>query len=95
MTMEKSCQNCPYVSSKDTEIAQLKREVEFLYLMIDLGMTAVEAWAKQNGLLSPTKEVLEQCRSQGGDQVSVLLEHIGKSGQPATLDGLIQLLKLL
>lgn len=95
MTIEKSCQNCPYLSSRNTEIAQLKREVEFLYLMIDLGMTAVEAWAKQNGLLSPTKEVLEQCRSQGGDQVSVLLEHIGKSGQPATLDGLIQLLKLL
>lgn len=95
MIMEKSCQNCPYVSSKDTEIAQLKREVEFLYLMIDLGMTAVEAWAKQNGLLSPTKEVLKQCRSQGGNQIGVLLERIGKSGQPATLDGLIQLLKLL
>lgn len=94
MIMEKPCKDCPYLPSKDTEIAQLKQEVEFLYFILDLGMTAVEKWAYDNGLLT-SKENLKNGSRQGSDQIRMLLDKIGKPREAPTLDRLVRILKTL
>lgn len=89
------CQACKLLKEKEAEIKALKRDQDLSFLLMDMILTAVEQWAKQNGLISPAKDVLEKSCGGGRDQIGMLLEQIGEAGQPAALDRLVALLKTL
>ena len=85
------CQNCALLKQKEAEIEALERTQDVLFLLMDLGLYAVEAWAKENGLLEKN---LDQHFPEGNDQIGMLLEQIGKSDKKPSLDRLVALLKL-
>lgn len=51
----KKCVNCQTVEKLDSENRRLRKEQDVLFLLMDLGMTAVELWGEQHGLFSGKK----------------------------------------
>ena len=89
-----NCNNCNLLRKKEAEIAEFKKEQDLLFLLLDLGMTAVEKWAKDNNL-ALTTEKSNQGLTKGNNQIGMLLDNIRESGQEITLDRLIGILKSL
>lgn len=70
----------------------LKKEQEFLFLLLDAGMIAMKQWAKDNGIsLGGTCKCPNQSGTEWDYQISMLLEQIRKSGQETLADRLIRL----
>lgn len=77
------------------ENEQLKRDQEFLFLVMDLGLSAIEEWARSNDLLASAGENAEQNLPNRDNQVRVFIEKIRKADQDALFDRLIGLLDCL
>lgn len=77
------------------ENAQLKRDQEFLFLVMDIGLSVIEKWADANGLLSSASENSDQDFSNRDNQVRVFLEQIRKADQDALINRLVGLVDLL
>lgn len=76
------------------ENAQLKRDQEFLFLILDIGMHAVEEWARKNGLLA-AGENPDQNFPDRDNQIRIFIEQIRKLDQDALLNRLAGLLDRL
>ena len=44
-------EHCKEMEMLKAENAQLKRDQEFMFLVMDIGLEAVEQWARENSLL--------------------------------------------
>lgn len=75
------------------ENSQLKRDQEFMFLVIELAMATVEKWAKDNDLL--LREDTDQNLPNGNNQVRVFVEQIRKLDQDTLFDRLVCLLDRL
>lgn len=89
------CKNCELLKRKEAEVAELKKEQDLLFLLLELGLIAVEQWAKDNGLLTCAKKDTNQCLTKRNEQISMLLETVGESCQTAPVDLVARILKLL
>lgn len=89
------CVNCKKIEMLVAENAQLKRDQEFLFLVLDIGMRSVEEWAKQNNLLDVAGENSDQNFPDRDNQVRIFIEQIRKLDQDALLDRLVRLLDRL
>ena len=77
------------------ENAQLKRDQEFMFLVMDIGLSVIEKWADANGLLSSASENSDQDFSDRDNQVRVFLEQIRRADQDALINRLVGLVDLL
>lgn len=77
------------------ENEQLKRDQEFLFLVMDMGLNVIEIWAKENGLLKPSTENSQQNFSHRDNQIRIFLEKIRKADQDALIDRLVGLVDSL
>ena len=77
------------------ENEQLKRDQEFLFLVMDMGLNVIEIWAKENGLLKPSTENPQQNFSHRNNQIRIFLEKIRKADQDALVDRLVGLIDIL
>ena len=77
------------------ENEQLKRDQEFLFLVMDMGLNVIEIWAKENGLLKPSTENSQQNFSYRDNQIRIFLEKIRKADQDALIDRLVGLVDSL
>lgn len=89
------CKNCELLKQKEAEVAELKKDQDLFFLLLELGLIAVEQWARDNGLLVCTKENTDQSLADRNNQVSMLLETVRKSCQTAPVDLIARILKLL
>ncbi len=88
-------EECYLLKQKEAEVAELKKEQELLFLLLELGLIAMEHWAREKGLLSSSGTQSDQGLSKGNDQISMLLNKVGKSSQEVSLERLIGVLKSL
>lgn len=77
------------------ENVQLKRDQEFLFLVLDISLGVVEQWAKDNGLLVAASENSNQNFSNRDNQVRVFIEQIRKLDQDALINRMVGLLDRL
>lgn len=77
------------------ENEQLKRDQEFLFLVMDMGLNVIEIWAKENGLLNSSTENSQQNFSYRDNQIRIFLEKIRKADQDALIDRLVGLVDSL
>lgn len=71
----------------------LKKDQEFLFLLLDVGMMLVVRWAKDNGFsLDGTHENVKQGSTEWSNQVSVFLNRIRELGQEPLIDWLAGLI---
>ncbi len=89
------CNHCKELELLKAENSQLKRDQEFLFLVMDIGLEVVEKWAKENGLLATDSEDSEKDFANQNNQVRLLIEKIRKADQDALFDRLIGLLDRL
>lgn len=89
------CKNCELLKQKEAEVAELKKEQDLFFLLLELGLITVEQWAKDKGLLAYAEKDVDQSLTQRNDQVSMLLETIGESCQTAPINLIARILKLL
>lgn len=76
------------------ENAQLKRDQDFLFQLIDIGLMVIETWARENGLLDSGKNT-DQNLPKRDNEVRVFLQEIGKADQDIFIDRLVTLLDSL
>lgn len=74
------------------ENVQLKRDQEFLFLVLDISLGVVEQWAKDNGLLAAASENSNQDFANRDNQVRVFIEQIRKLDQDALINRMVGLL---
>lgn len=96
MTMQKNnnCDNCERLNELRAENRKLKKEQDIMFLLLDLGMSAVELWAENNGLLG-SKEDAEETFADGNDKIRMFLDQIGESGKNPRVERFASLLKSL
>ena len=76
------------------ENAQLKRDQDFLFQLIDIGLMVIETWARENGLLDSGKDT-DQNLPKRDNEVKVFLQEIRKADQDVFIDRLVTLLDSL
>ena len=89
------CNHCKELELLKVENSQLKRDQEFLFLVMDIGLEVIEKWAKENGLLVAGSEDSEKDFANRNNQVRIFIEKIRKADQDALFDRLIGLLDRL
>ncbi len=89
------CNNCKELEILKSENAQLKRDQDFMFLVMDIGLEAIEQWARQNNLLMSGSKDSEKDFSNGDNQVRVFIEKIRKADQDILLDRLVRLIDRL
>ncbi len=89
------CNHCKELELLKAENSQLKRDQEFLFLVMDIGLEVIEKWAKENGLLVAGCEDSEKDFANRNNQVRIFIEKIRKADQDALFDRLIGLLDRL
>lgn len=77
------------------ENVQLKRDQEFLFLVLDISLGVIEQWAKDNGLLVAASENSNQNFANRDNQVRVFIEQIRKLDQDALINRMVGLLDRL
>ena len=86
---------CKEMEMLKAENAQLKRNQEFMFLVMDIGLEAVEQWARENSLLMDAGEDVQKNLSYRNNEVRVFIEKIRKADQDALFNRLIGLLDRL
>lgn len=76
------------------ENEQLKRDQDFLFQIIDIGLMVIETWARENGLLDSGKNT-DQNLPKRDNEVRVFLQEIRKADQDVFIDRLVTLLDSL
>ncbi len=89
-----NCDNCKEMEELKAENRQLLKEQEILFLLMDLGMSAVELWGEKNGLLGGDKNI-DKNFSDGDNQIGMFLDQIGKFGKDSGTDRLAAFLDFL
>lgn len=46
-----NCKHCDILKQKEAEVAELQKEQDLLFLLLESGLIAVEQWTRDNGLL--------------------------------------------
>lgn len=88
-------EECHLLKQKEAEVAALKKEQELLFLLLELGLIAMEHWARENGLLPGASTKSDKRLPDWNNQISMLLDKVRKSGQEISLDRLVRILKSL
>ena len=78
----------------ELENRRLRKEQDVLFLLMDLGMTAVELWGEQHGLFSGKKD-LDKDSSDGNNQIGMLFDKIRKAGKETGVDRLAAFFEFL
>lgn len=74
---------------------QLKRDQEFLFLVMDMGLCVIEKYLRENNLLPIASKYVNQDSSNRDNQIRVFIEQIRKADQDALVDRLVGLVDLL
>lgn len=90
----RKCVYCQTVEELESENRRLRKEQDVLFLLMDLGMTAVELWGEQHGLFSGKKDPDED-PSDGNNQIGMLFDKVRKAGKEAGADRLAAFFELL
>ena len=88
-------EHCKEMEMLKAENAQLKRNQEFMFLVMDIGLEAVEQWARENSLLMDAGEDVQKNLSYRNNEGRVFIEKIRKADQDALFNRLIGLLDRL
>lgn len=90
----KEVRNTNELEKLKAENEQLKRDQDFLFQLIDIGLMVIETWARENGLLDSGKNT-DQNPPKRDNEVRVFLQEIRKADQDVFIDRLVTLLDSL
>ena len=77
------------------ENEELRKEQDIMFLLLDLTLYAVEIWGKKHGLFRGDSKESGTDIDNRNDQISVLLENIGKSGKNVLLNRFLTVINTL
>lgn len=72
----------------------LRREQDLMFLLLEVTLTAVEQWGKENGLIR-SEEDANQNIPDGDNQIGVLLNQVGNFSKEVTRDRFLALFEAL
>ena len=72
----------------------LRREQDLMFLLLEVTLTAVEQWGKENGLIR-SEEDANQNIPDGDNQIGVLLNQVGNFSKEVTRDRFFALFEAL
>ena len=89
------CKDCSLLKALQTENRQLQWECDTVIQIMDLFLSTIELWAKQNGSIpsgSQSEEDIKKEFSNGKDKIRTLFNDLIKTGESAFLDRLFRVL---
>lgn len=96
-TKQLECKGCSLLKTVQAENKQLQWECDTVIQIMDLLLSTIELWAKQNGSIpssSQSEEDIKKEFSDGKDKIRTLFNDLVKTGEPAFLDRLFRALDL-
>lgn len=92
-----ACKDCSLLKTVQAENKQLQWECDTVIQIMDLLLSTIELWAKQNGSIpssSQSEEDIKKEFSDRKDKIRTLFNDLVKTGEPAFLDRLFRALDL-